>query len=753
MASSDLPIAAFRDQIVTAVAENPVVIVTAETGAGKSTQVPRFLLDEGYDIVVTQPRSLAAKTVAERVAHEAGTPVGGLIGFRTSDQRKQSGATRCLFTTDGLALVRELTGARRASVLVLDEVHEWNLNIETLVALRKLQLEKGADFKLVLMSATLQAEELAAYFGGAPIISVPGRAFPVEERPASGADLEQDVVSLLKEGRNVLVFQPGKAEISQTIGRLRAVKGLNAEIVPLHGELTPQDQARAFAQSGRPKCVVSTNVAQTSVTIPDIDAVVDSGLERRVELVNGVDGLYVGPISLADRAQRKGRAGRTRPGIYIDWCTKGGRREFAKAEILRRRLETQTLRLAVAGFDVEELRFFHQPGLRAIREAKRALRALGCTDADGKVTRTGRRVAKLPVSVQHARMIMEADRLGVTDDVITVAAILEQGEINARLCGRCRKAGAPRCSCWQRLVSDETSDIMAQLAVYRAAKRMSRKEMTRAGVSPKAFYQAKEKRRRLAGALRGKVGSGSNGRRENILRAVCAGMVDHLYERQYGYYSNGDGVSRTLARESFVGGAQWLIGLPWDLEVESHYGGTHILRLVRMATPVDPEWLIDVAPHLTERREGLDPAFDDEQDEVVSTTQLLFNGQVIKTFRKVDPSYPDAAELRRAGRNERQWRSWTERPEIALPDVTGADTVPEIVVRTYGADAETGEPLRAYGTVAPYGDRCYDSDPWFEVLWDRDPEVAAEHRRKAVSSLESIRAEASAEAERQVAAA
>ncbi|GAA4618294.1 hypothetical protein GCM10023195_82130 [Actinoallomurus liliacearum] len=738
---SNLPIAAFRSQIVAAVADSPVVIVTAETGAGKSTQVPQYLLEEGYDIVVTQPRVLAAKTLAERVAEETGASLGGTVGFETAREKRVSEATRCLFATDGLALVRKLMGSGQASVLVIDEVHEWNSNVETLVAWCKLQLENGAGFKLVLMSATLQARELAAYFGGAPIITVPGRTFPVEERPASGATLEEDVVSLLREGRNVLVFQPGKAEISKIVERLRSTPDLDAEILPLHGTLTPQEQAAAFRPSRRPKCVVATNVAQTSVTIPDIDAVVDSGMERRVELVDGVEGLYLEPVSLADRAQRKGRAGRTKPGVYIDWCTHAGRPEFPKPELLRCRLETLALRLAAAGFDMEELRFFHQPEPGAIRDAKRALRALGCMDAAGKVTRIGRLVAKLPVSVQYARMIVEADRLGVTDDLITVAAILEQGEITARVCDRCRQLGRQSCSCWRLLAQGETSDVMAQLAVYRAAGRMSRREMSAAGVFVKAFYEAKEKRRRLAGALKGKVKFGSNGRRENILRAVCAGMVDHLYEREFGVYRNGDGIGRELARESVVRDAQWLVALPWDLEIKCRRGGTRVLPLVRMASPVDPEWLIDVAPHLAELREGLNPVYEEERDEVVSTSELWFNGRFVKEFRKLDPEHPDAAELRRVGRNNRQWRSWTERPEIALPD-TSADAIPEIVVCAYGADAETGEPLRAYGTVAPYDYRWYSSDPSFKIVWGRDRGVAAKLRQDAVSTLESIRAEA-----------
>lgn len=635
---STLPIAAFREQIVSAVKQNPVVLITAETGAGKSTQVPQYLLEEGYDLVVTQPRRLATRTVSARVAEERGERLGGVIGYRTAYDRQDSPATRCLFCTDGLALVRELMGVGQHQVLVLDEVHEWNLNMEVLCAWSKRQVEAGGNFKVVVMSATLEAEELSRYFGGAPVISVPGRLYPVEEKPA-GRSLEADVATLLREGRNVLVFQPGKREIGETIDRLRTSEGLSAELLPLHGELEPEDQNKCFRHYGRPKCVVSTNVAQTSVTIDDIDAVVDAGTERRVELVGGVEGLYLKPISLADRRQRKGRAGRTKPGIYIDFCPASDRPEFPKAEILRTRLDQTVLRLAEAGIDAEELSFFHQPPRDQIHEAKRALKALGCMEEDGRVTRMGRHVAKLPVSVQFARMIVEAERLGVVDDVITVAAILEQGEITARPKDRYEQPA------WRKLVPGETeSDIIAQLAVFHAANGMSKDEMVECGVFAKAYFQAKDKRRLLVDALRQKIRFGTDGNRENILRAVCSGMVDHLYRGEYGRYRNGESIERELGQESLVSGATWIVGLPWDLQIQTRRG-PRVLKLIRMASKVDPAWLVEVAPQLAERKTGLNPRYDAQKDVVVSTTQTFFNGQKVQEETVADEENSAAAAV------------------------------------------------------------------------------------------------------------
>jgi HrpA-like RNA helicase len=644
-----LPIQNFREEILAAIRDNAAVVITAETGAGKSTQVPQYLLEAGYNMVVTQPRRLAARTVAQRVAQERGEELGGVVGFRTAYEREDSRATRCLFCTDGLALVRELMGAGTHGVLVLDEVHEWNMNLEVLVAWAKLQLSQNANFKVVLMSATLEAEKLASYFGGVPVIAVPGRLYPVEEKTPS-ARLVDDAATLLRAGRNVLVFQPGKAQIADTIRDLEAMPGLNAELLPLHGELTAEEQQKAFRHYGRPKCVVSTNVAQTSVTIDDIDAVVDSGTERRVELVDGVEGLYLKPVSLADSRQRKGRAGRTKPGVYIDHCGATDRPEFPKAEILRVRLDQTVLRLAEAGFDAEVLEFFHQPDKTEIHEAKRALKALGCMDQSGTVTAIGRRVAKMPISVKFARMVVEAERLGVVDDVIDVAAILEQGEITAR---KIRVGNGPTArevdasSIWRQKFcpNEESSDIMAQLAVFTQAADMTNEDRRASGVFVKAYHQAREKRRHLADSLKGKVRDfQSTGNRENILKAVAAGMVDHLYRYDYGSYRNGDDTPRELNRDSVVRTAEWLVALPFDLEITTRRGKM-MLRLVRMATKVDPMWLAEVAPQLVRQEVGLNPTYDPQKDSVVSTTRTFFGGQMVKEGPAETPDHPEASRV------------------------------------------------------------------------------------------------------------
>lgn len=642
----NLPIAQFRDQIVDAVTNNPVVVITAETGAGKSTQVPQFLLAAGFNLVVTQPRRLAARTVAERVAEEYGEELGLTIGYRLGggrdSDRLESEATRCLFCTDGLALVRELMGkgVSGKTILVLDEVHEWNENVEVLVAWAKRQIQKGSDFKVVLMSATLEAEKLSAFYNDVPIISVPGRIFPVVVK-TPGSSLVHDVAQLVREGRNVLVFQPGKQEISETCAALVQLQ-VNAEILPLHGQLTSREQAMCFAHYSRPKVVVATNVAQTSITIDDIDAVVDNGMERRVELVDGVEGLYLKPISLADSAQRKGRAGRTKEGIYIDHCGSIGRPDFPMAEIMRKRLDQTALRLAIAGFDMEELEFFHQPNKSDIHNAYETLIGLGCMTQSREVTRIGKLVNRLPISVQYARMLVEADRLGVVDDVLTVAAILEMDGITVPPPSKNR----PERPDWRYLALHEReSDVMGQLHVWNLAKDMTNDEMKRKGISLRDYNRAKEIREHLVDAIKPFFTITSSGNREDILKAVCAGMVHHVYRSSFGMYRNGDGSERQLGN-GLVRGGNWVVGKPFDLQLpDTRNGGTFTLNLVTMVTVVEPSWLIEIAPHLVEQKRGQRPEYDSGRDVVISVTQTLFNGQVVKEEYGEDRDHPEATAV------------------------------------------------------------------------------------------------------------
>jgi HrpA-like RNA helicase len=629
-----LPIHVFRSQILAAIQGGPVTVITAETGAGKSTQVPQYLLEAGMRVLVTQPRRLAASSVAARVAEERGCILGAEVGFRTARDAQVSDRTGLLFCTDGLALVREMLGARRSyDVLIVDEVHEWNTNIEILIAWAMQQIRSGARFKLVLMSATLEAERLAKYCDSAPVVRVPGRTFPVtieEPRELAVGESEEmhmaDVIGqLVRKGRNTLVFLPGKKEIQEMATRLG---DLPAEICPLHGEMSREDQRGAFARYARPKVVLATNVAQTSITIDDIDAVVDSCLERRIEVSGGVEGLYLRPISRADQKQRMGRAGRVRPGVYVP-CGPELVRDFPVPEIQRTLLDQVVLRTAVAGFDLEELDIFHAPAPGEIHRAVETLQALKCMDDDRQVTDLGRRVSRLPVGVRTGAMLLEAERRGVLDRVMTIAACVETGGVvDGRVVD---DRSTPE---WKKLIAGQTqSDHLAMEKVFAAAQRLPRKDWRKRGIQGRRMSEAIQMRRQLERAIKRQMRTDgpSRGTDTDVLCCVTAGLVDQLRARgknRWGEWVYGDD-ARRLGRESCLAAgqdaAQLVVGMPFDVK-----GKKSVVGLLQFVSCVDPAWLSDVAPHLVTEHWS-EPRYSRDRDQVERTRSLLLRGARVAT--------------------------------------------------------------------------------------------------------------------------
>lgn len=584
---SSLPIHPYREQIVSTIRDNNVVIIEAETGAGKSTWIPRFLLEEGYEVVVTQPRRLAARALAMHVAKELGVDLGDLVGYQTADEKRMSTNTRLLFCTDGLRLIQEVTSTFVShKILVIDEVHEWNRDIETLVAWVKLRLTQDEDFRFVLMSATMETEPLSKFFDDCPVVRVPGRTFPVQR--VNSDDYLHAATELLRHGRNVLLFLPGISEIMWAKESFEG-RGIDreAEIVLLHGGLSPQDQDLAFRSYDRPKLILSTNIAQTSVTIDDVNAVVDTGLEKRIEVRNGIEGLHISEISQADCDQRAGRAGRTQDGIYV-LCSSflyGAREQFSLAEVFRSRLEQLVLRLSDAGFEAEELKFFHQPEAESFMRARLALHHLGALE-DNQITEVGKAMVHLPVDVHVARMIVEAQKLAVVPEVLTIAACLEAGGI--RFFKRGTKGHWP----WQALTAETTSDLLAELDCFNAALELDSEERSELGVHGKNFRQALELRRKLSRLVGETTSSGIMRSREATLRACVTGMVDNLYRHQSGRtYSNISGQDvRQLDRRSVVWQADWLAGIPFDLSTRNSQGKTINRQLIQWATKVDLAW-------------------------------------------------------------------------------------------------------------------------------------------------------------------
>jgi HrpA-like RNA helicase/ElaB/YqjD/DUF883 family membrane-anchored ribosome-binding protein len=629
LSDGGLPVERYKDEIIETIRDNQVSIITAETGAGKSSMVPHYLLEEGYRVIVTQPRRMAARSLADWVSSQYKSDKPGTVAYRTAFERNDSRDTKLLYCTDGLQMVRELAGdgAPEGTVLVLDEIHEWNINMEVLIAWVKKQIDEGKNIKVVLMSATLDSQLLAEFFQGeggqkVPQIEIPGRLYPVSENESSEHTLISTIETLVGRGRNVLVFQPGKKEIRKTIEELEKAN-LDAEIIPLHGQLEPRDQELAFRRYGRPKVVVSTNVAQTSVTIEDIDAVVDSGEERRMELVNQVEKLSLRPISQADCKQRKGRAGRCRPGEYY-LCSRTAldeRDEFPMPEIRRVRLDQMVLRLAAYGMDATEIEFFHQPDIGQIKQAKKALIAIGALRPDDSVTEIGEEISRLPIDVHKGRMIIEARKHNCVDEVLTIAACMEAGGIRDKT------------NNWRRLTQETYSDALAELDIFRSAREMKPDAMQTNGINVKSYFRALEIRKHLTEGLddaKFKIEKSETIDREAIMRSVVSGMVDNLYEYAWGDYYRRNGDSRLKARQSVVLGApKWLVGTPIDIDGKNRWGDVSTMPLLTMCSRVDLEWLFDVAPQLVENQ-VTEPYYSSSLEGSAIDKVTIFNGSEVR---------------------------------------------------------------------------------------------------------------------------
>lgn len=634
--NTSLPIYNYMNKITEAIKNHAVTIITAETGSGKSTQVPQYANNAGYDVVVTEPRRMAAWSLAERVAEETETPLGETVGFRTALERNDSQNTSILYCTDGLELVRSLTDTtNKSKVLAIDEVHEWNSNIESLVGWSKKKIGEGWCTKVVIMSATLEKESLEKYFEkDVCVIEVPGALFPVSFEERSEASLIQAITEMISEKRNTLVFVPGKKEIAEVMEQLSS-NNVKAKVLPLHGELDSEEQKKCFDSYSVPKVVVATNVAQTSITIPDIDAVVDTGKERRLETHDGIQGLFLRDTSKADCMQRKGRAGRTKEGKYIlcsDTYFKD-REEFSVPEIQRCLLDQTVLRLATIGIDAVEFPFFHQPKVEELVRAKETLINLGALKEDNTVTPIGYKMAKMPVGVQSARMIIEAERYGVTEEVIKIASIVEIGTLLSKDAS------------YDSFTRERESDLLAELDVWNALQKMGFIKFDEVGINKKTFFRIKEHIKRMHEALKGVVEITSSDDRKAIKMACMAGMINHVYKNTGYGYVNGDGVSRQLDRRSCLYGPSLVVGKPRIIEFKDRYGWKRTMDLVTIATKVTAEELKEIAPQFITEEET-DCYYSSYEDAVKVTKVTYFKDIQIAEDTQTVPNHPDYAKLK-----------------------------------------------------------------------------------------------------------
>lgn len=440
---SELPVSAHRDEILAAVRENAVVIVSGDTGSGKTTQLPKMMLElgrgaKGRRIAVTQPRRLAALTMAERVADELQASVGGLVGYRHRYAKAVSSETRIEFLTDGVLLneTRFDPLLRAYDTIIVDEAHERSLNVDFLLGILKRILLKRRDLKLIIASATMDTDRFSEFFL-APVISVPGRLYPIDlvYRPLDEEteDLPEAVAAAVRElpaNGDILVFLSGERDIRETAEYLNAVFGNACDIIPLLASLPASEQKRAFTLSSRRRIVLATNVAETSVTIPGIRHVIDSGLARLSRYVHRtqIQRLQIEPISQASARQRAGRCGRLGPGTCIRLYSEEDfqkREAYTAPEVLRSSLAGVILQMLDLKLgEIELFPFIDPPKPTMIREGLKELLELQAIESGYHLTEIGRKLARIPVEPRLARMILAASENAVLPSVLPIVAAM-----------------------------------------------------------------------------------------------------------------------------------------------------------------------------------------------------------------------------------------------------------------------------------------------------------------------------------------
>ncbi len=660
----ELPITAERLAIAAAVERHPVVVVRGDTGSGKTTQLPKICLAAGRGaagwIGHTQPRRIAARSVAARIARELGGRVGGAIGCKVRFRDEVGPDTYVKVMTDGI-LVAEIGRDRLLEAydtLIIDEAHERSLNVDLLLGHVKGLLPRRPDLRVIVSSATLDSERISDFFGGAPVLDVSGRTYPVEVHYAEAESAPDDPVAAVPEAvrsvarhgpGDILVFLPGERDIREAGRALRADHSF--EVLPLYARLNQAQQERIFRPAERRRVVLATNVAETSITVPGIRFVVDTGLARisRYSRRTKVQRLPVEPVSRASADQRRGRCGRLGPGVCVRLYSREdfeGRPRFTAPEVRRTNLASVILRMAASGLGrVDEFAFLDPPERRFVNDGYRLLRELGAFDAEDRVTRIGRRLARLPVDPRIGRMILAAGELDCVAEILVIAAALSAGDPRESP----PEGGGPAPAAAHRRFVDPRSDFMGYLNLWELLNGEGRRLRSAAGrrrcqelsLSPRRTREWMDVYRQLLVTAR-EIGLRPAPRPATyaqVHRAVLAGSVAHVGVRTRGREYRGPR-DRTfvLSRASSVkpAGVHWIVAA--DL-VETSAVYAHAAARIR------PQWIERAAPELV-TREYFEPRFDPERGEVMALERVVLYGLTVVPRRRVRYSPVDPAGAR-----------------------------------------------------------------------------------------------------------
>jgi ATP-dependent helicase HrpB len=625
VAPTALPIWEIHSALVEKLRTGNRLVLVAPTGSGKTTQVPQMVLDAGLagdkKIVVLQPRRVAARTVAARVAWERQVRLGGEVGYQIRFDDQTSLGTRICFVTEGILLrwLQDDPALRDVAVILFDEFHERNLLSDVALALAKeLQRTTRPDLKIGVMSATLDAEPVAKYLGDAPILVSEGQSFPValhyldhhDERPVSdqAADVVERIVNTGGEG-DILVFMPGVGEINSTINAIRAARtSEKLALIPLHGELQAEEQDAAFNPNPLRKVVVATNVAETSVTIDGILHVVDSGVARvaRYDAERGIGTLFIEPISRASSDQRKGRAGRTAPGDCWRLWTESGqlnRPERNTPEIQRSDLAEVVLLLHSLGIKrAAQFDWLDKPDTQAVERAEKLLTMLGALGAEtGELTPTGRQMLRLPMHPRYSRMLVEASKRNCVRAAAMCAALVSGRDLLQRLRREDKHISEAR----ELFEASQDSDFFTLMRAFQFAKKSNFAFETcrRYGINAQVARQVEQtfeqlitiaEREKMIAKEEGPEFRPASG--DALLRCLMAGFIDQLcVRRDLGTLDCEMTEKRqgSLMRESVVQNSPLLV-VATIREVPGR--GSENLTLLGLATAVKREWIEEMFP-------------------------------------------------------------------------------------------------------------------------------------------------------------
>ena len=666
-----LPVHARRADIAAAIASSSVVIVSGATGSGKSTQLPKICLEMGRGVAGmighTQPRRIAAQALAHRVSAELGSTPGDLVGYQVRFVDRTSPRTLVKLMTDGL-LLRELESdplLERYDTLILDEAHERNLNVDFLLGVCRQLVKKRPDLRVIVTSATIETARFAAYFDGAPVVDVEGRSFPVEvryrplhEEDAEAPSLPEAVAAALDEldrdGNGIegdaLVFLPGERQISECRDFLGRSPSRDWDVLPLYARLSSAEQDRIFAPHTRRRVVLATNVAETSLTIPAVRFVVDSGLARisRYSPRAKFQRLPIEAVSRASADQRKGRCGRVGEGICIRLYSEEefeARPQYTDPEILRTNLASLILQMAALRLGVpEDFPFLDTPDTRLLNDGYRLLQELSAVDGDRRITRLGRRMASLPVDPRLARILLEAGRTGCLREALVIAAFLSIQDPRERPGDKTEAADQKHAQ-----FADERSDFIAVLNLWRAA----REQTTGGGRAPRRW--CKENflsfvRMREWQDLHDQLTDITAGQELTANAEPAAAGV--LHQAILTGFLGGIGVLDEWRTYLGARDARFVIapGTPLQKRSPRWVVAASLVETqrlyARMVAQVQPSWIESAGAHLVRRTYG-EAQWVAERGMVVARETVSLYGRVLSSGRQVNFATVDPAMARR----------------------------------------------------------------------------------------------------------